>query len=158
MFLVPLIIFGILAAGGFCLGTRGTKKIRLLNRYRSYVRQIDHRLSIPIQQLADRAHKSVSFVAKDLQNMIDQRLFYEAHVDTQDNYFLLSDQAYEDYRSARLEYYEQKKIIEKEQEKHKVSDECQKLIDEGQSYIRHIRRSEERRVGKECRSRWSPYH
>ena len=139
MFLVPLIIFGVLAAGGFYLGTRGTKKIRLLNRYRSYVRQIDHRLSIPIQQLADRAHKSVSFVAKDLQNMIDQRLFYEAHVDTQDNYFLLSDQAYEDYRIARLEYYEQKKIIEKEQEKHKVSDECQKLIDEGQSYIRHIR-------------------
>ena len=24
--------------------------------------------------------------------------------------------------------------------------------------FRHIRRSEERRVGKECRSRWSPYH
>ena len=22
----------------------------------------------------------------------------------------------------------------------------------------HFRRSEERRVGKECRSRWSPYH
>ena len=27
---------------------------------------------------------------------------------------------------------------------------CQKLVGEG--------RSEERRVGKECRSRWSPYH
>src|SRR5256885_14780284 len=24
--------------------------------------------------------------------------------------------------------------------------------------IRGVRRSEERRVGKECRSRWSPYH
>ena len=24
--------------------------------------------------------------------------------------------------------------------------------------IPHLRRSEERRVGKECRSRWSPYH
>ena len=23
---------------------------------------------------------------------------------------------------------------------------------------RHVNRSEERRVGKECRSRWSPYH
>ena len=149
MFLVPLIIFGILTVGGFCLGTRGTKKIRLLNRYRSYVRQIDHRLSIPIQQLADRAHKSVSFVTKDLQNMINQRLFYEAHVDTQDNYFLLSDQAYEDYRSARLEYYEQKKIIEKEQEEHKVSDECQKLIDEGQSYIRHIRECNDDIPGEE---------
>lgn len=149
MFLVPLIIFGILTVGGFCLGTRGTKKIRLLNRYRSYVRQIDHRLSIPIQQLADRAHKSVSFVTKDLQNMINQRLFYEAHVDTQDNYFLLSDQAYEDYRSARLEYYEQKKIIENEQEEHKVSDECQKLIDEGQSYIRHIRECNDDIPGEE---------
>lgn len=149
MFLVPLIIFGILTVGGFCLGTRGTKKIRLLNRYRSYVRQIDHRLSIPIQQLADRAHKSVAFVAKDLQNMINQRLFYEAHVDTQDNYFLLSDQAYEDYRNARLKYYEQKKIIEKEQEKHKVSDECQKLIDEGQSYIRHIRECNDDIPGEE---------
>ena len=25
-------------------------------------------------------------------------------------------------------------------------------------YLAHIARSEERRVGKECRSRWSPYH
>ena len=25
-------------------------------------------------------------------------------------------------------------------------------------YIRILTRSEERRVGKECRSRWSPYH
>ena len=25
-------------------------------------------------------------------------------------------------------------------------------------YNQYLRRSEERRVGKECRSRWSPYH
>src|SRR5256885_12842006 len=24
--------------------------------------------------------------------------------------------------------------------------------------LKHLKRSEERRVGKECRSRWSPYH
>ena len=28
----------------------------------------------------------------------------------------------------------------------------------GQRYGYRIHRSEERRVGKECRSRWSPYH
>src|SRR3989449_8973822 len=28
----------------------------------------------------------------------------------------------------------------------------------GFEYYRHGTRSEERRVGKECRSRWSPYH
>src|SRR5690349_23019837 len=26
------------------------------------------------------------------------------------------------------------------------------------AYLSHLNRSEERRVGKECRSRWSPYH
>ena len=29
---------------------------------------------------------------------------------------------------------------------------------EGQPYEGYFARSEERRVGKECRSRWSPYH
>ena len=28
----------------------------------------------------------------------------------------------------------------------------------GQEHITETLRSEERRVGKECRSRWSPYH
>src|SRR5256885_5411663 len=29
---------------------------------------------------------------------------------------------------------------------------------EGCTFFKYERRSEERRVGKECRSRWSPYH
>ena len=34
-----------------------------------------------------------------------------------------------------------------------------KLLMEGETYEKIIEtRSEERRVGKECRSRWSPYH
>ena len=28
----------------------------------------------------------------------------------------------------------------------------------GEKLLEHVNRSEERRVGKECRSRWSPYH
>src|SRR3712207_5950186 len=32
------------------------------------------------------------------------------------------------------------------------------LVDEVQKVYRAQGRSEERRVGKECRSRWSPYH
>ena len=33
-----------------------------------------------------------------------------------------------------------------------------KSIQLSKSCIKTIKRSEERRVGKECRSRWSPYH
>ena len=35
--------------------------------------------------------------------------------------------------------------------------QLQKIIDE-EIYEQDVLRSEERRVGKECRSRWSPYH
>ena len=31
-------------------------------------------------------------------------------------------------------------------------------VPEGTTILEAARRSEERRVGKECRSRWSPYH
>ena len=31
-------------------------------------------------------------------------------------------------------------------------------VDFDEEMRRHLVRSEERRVGKECRSRWSPYH
>lgn len=149
MFLIPVIIFGALTAVGLSLGVKGTKKIRLLNRYRSYVRQIDHHQTIPLQKLADKNRRSVSFIAKDLQKMIDQRLFYEAHVDTQDNYFLLSDQAYDEFRTARIDSYEKQKALEKEQAEHKLSAECQELIDEGQSYIRHIRECNDDIPGEE---------
>ena len=32
------------------------------------------------------------------------------------------------------------------------------IVDEYERHERYPERSEERRVGKECRSRWSPYH
>jgi len=34
----------------------------------------------------------------------------------------------------------------------------EEAIEAGVEYIKKKQRSEERRVGKECRSRWSPYH
>ena len=36
--------------------------------------------------------------------------------------------------------------------------EVKVYIDEEQQTEYELQRSEERRVGKECRSRWSPYH
>ena len=34
----------------------------------------------------------------------------------------------------------------------------QEILAEGKPVVMDFWRSEERRVGKECRSRWSPYH
>ena len=40
-----------------------------------------------------------------------------------------------------------------------VSESREEMIDNSQDTLHEVlSRSEERRVGKECRSRWSPYH
>ena len=48
-----------------------------------------------------------------------------------------------------LEHFRKNKLIYKE-----VSQNL--IVDQGLNHF--LNRSEERRVGKECRSRWSPYH
>ena len=45
--------------------------------------------------------------------------------------------------------------IELDKELHVLDEDYTNSMD---SKIREIERSEERRVGKECRSRWAPYH
>ena len=39
-----------------------------------------------------------------------------------------------------------------------LCDHSRNLDDEQLEWVKERGRSEERRVGKECRSRWSPYH
>ena len=62
--------------------------------------------------------------------------------------------SYEEKKQRRIDYYNEK--AEKfEQQSSQLAHESSKMVEAipmGQP------RSEERRVGKECRSRWSPYH
>ena len=60
-----------------------------------------------------------------------------------------------DFRGRSLAYTHPVKISEKVS--YSASDKAQLLRPLGISGS-DFRRSEERRVGKECRSRWSPYH
>ena len=39
-----------------------------------------------------------------------------------------------------------------------AADRTVEMTEQLADYLRYLLRSEERRVGKECRSRWSPYH
>lgn len=139
MFTVPLVIFGAVSVLGLGMGINGTRKIGFINRFQKYVRQLNQHLYIPLQSLADKTGKSLEFTAKDLRKMIDQKLFYQGHLDTEGGYLILSDQAYEEYQEAKADYYAQQKELEKQEEASKLSDECQKLIDDGQAYINHIR-------------------
>ena len=49
-----------------------------------------------------------------------------------------------------------KEKTKREEKFHKKDKNCNNLVKNGRKDEEN--RSEERRVGKECRSRWSPYH
>ena len=49
------------------------------------------------------------------------------------------------------------KIVDRNNKKTDITQLVEKVTWSG-DYKQASRRSEERRVGKECRSRWSPYH
>ena len=56
-------------------------------------------------------------------------------------------------------WYAEKDFAEFLHEDLKIRDYIRKQLNEASvSTIEIVLRSEERRVGKECRSRWSPYH
>ena len=69
------------------------------------------------------------------------------------------------FQSSKLEVIELQLLLRKPKENCQDSDEDYKnyfgtIINDWQKLEKkgRIKRSEERRVGKECRSRWSPYH
>ncbi|MCD8324846.1 MAG: 5-bromo-4-chloroindolyl phosphate hydrolysis family protein [Clostridiales bacterium] len=153
--------FAVLTALSVALAVAGTRKIRFLGRYQSYVHMLRQRVNVPIRELADRVGKSIEYTVRDLQKMIDKRLFYQAHIDRVQNYLILTDEAYNEYRAAQNEYAAQEQQREREQARQtqkeqaeKEADEnlppeCRALIEKGQSYIRHIHESNEAIPGEE---------
>ena len=49
-------------------------------------------------------------------------------------------------------------LLERRKNETKVTDYKVRAIGAYEEALQYLDRSEERRVGKECRSRWSPYH
>ena len=61
-----------------------------------------------------------------------------------------------DSRFTRTDGVEAGKVELKLKDRRHLAATCENIVNEGGQ--RMTFRSEERRVGKECRSRWSPYH
>ena len=124
-FLAPLILFLAMAVGGTALGIGGTNRFKMLSRFSDYT-------------------------MKDLEKMIGQHLFYQAHLDYDNKYLILSDRTYEQYQMAREDFKkEQAEKKAKEAEEDKLPEECRKLIAEGQRYVAHIRECNDAIPGEE---------
>ncbi|MGN0305070.1 MAG: 5-bromo-4-chloroindolyl phosphate hydrolysis family protein [Lachnospiraceae bacterium] len=152
--LTRAVIHGGLLFIGFLQVRKGRLGLSRMDRYFRYMKIFEHQPYASIEELAGRVAKKPGTVMKDLEYMIDEGWFLEAHLDRKRNYFMLTDQAYQQFNEAEKgRILREKEEQEKQEMKNKESDpatkELSRLLEEGNGYIREIHTLNEGIKGEE---------
>lgn len=149
--LTKLIIHGGLLVVGFFQVRQGKQALSRMERYFRYMKVFEGQPYASIEELATTVAKKPKMVMKDLEYMMDEGWFLEAHLDTKQNYFMLTDQAYQQFNDAqkgkRLREQEEQKKQERENDP--AARELDRLLEEGKGYIKEIRTLNDGIAGEE---------
>lgn len=157
----------IIAALILCLsmGFLGSSMTERINRFKRYVKEVGQAEFCKISDMAKRIRKDEKFVIKDLEKMIKKGWFIEGHLDKQKTCLIVTNQMYEQYQqleqrseAQRIEVEKKKQQTENEQRKAQeaqelyrktLSPEVQKVIEQGDAYVRKIRECNDAIPGEE---------
>ncbi len=156
----PIIILLLFILASLLLGRSGQKRIALGKRFRQYMGIMGDRTYCAVEELANEMGVNIHAVQRDLRQMIKLRFFPQGGYMDEQGTVLITDRAtYEQYLSAQESY--QKRKVEQEAaakkqkqdeaaaDKNQQSPEYQKMFEEGQNYIRHIRECNDKIPGEE---------
>ncbi|HBG0203014.1 TPA: phage holin family protein, partial [Clostridioides difficile] len=105
-----------LLIGGVCI-FKGKRLGDQISRYKKYCTIINNRNIIPVELIAENTSKSLNFIIKDVQKMIDKNYFINTYIDKRNNQIVLTN---EDFVPPR---YEDVAYEVKEEEKTDESNE-----------------------------------
>ena len=150
-------MFLLFAVAGFVVCGCGTGLRARVRRFRTYMQVIGRREYCNIQELADKVHKSVRFVVRDLEDMFARGWFLEGHLDDEKTCLITSHGMYRQYRQIQEERQRSglKQAVSKKEEpkeaevrqvertaadrnRTKLPPQVQRVIDEGDAYIQKI--------------------
>lgn len=130
-----------------------------VHRFKQYVQRLGQKQYCNLELLASSVGKKVSFVKKDIRKMIDKGYFLQGHIDDMGTTLITSDAMYNHYleseNSRRLRELATTKAETPLLEQNNTSTntgyptEVQKVLDEGNEYIRHIRECNDAIPGEE---------
>lgn len=140
-----------LGAGVWLLSS-GIRTLNSVNRFKVYRRTLGQKTHCALETLARSVGKSVKFVRKELQKMIDDGLFLQGHIDREQTCLITSDETYRYYEQSRLQL-EQRKQQEAIEAAKKASSsyppQVQEVLDRGNGFIQEIRRCNDVIPGEE---------
>lgn len=158
-----IVTFGVLFLVGTGIAAGGVKKLGLVKRFRNYQKILGSREYCDLKELAEQTGEKPKQVLKDVKKMIESGWFSQGRLDAQEKCLMLSDQAYEQYRSVMEEYRKRqeetkagkaesgatagaakdKKVqstegVTSEERKKDLSPEVEAIVRKGEEYIRKI--------------------
>ena len=162
---VLLVLFGLLTAGCGALVGAGISIVKKIGRFKKYVRRIGGREYCNIKELADSIGKPMKFVQKDVERMVNQRWFRQGRLDKKNTCLMLTGKAYEEYlrleermesqrreadaAKAQQERKEKEQQTAEQAKRSSLSPEVQKVIEQGDEYIRKIHAANDAIPGEE---------
>lgn len=139
---VPGVLGGAAFLGGLWMIFSGANTLGMIRRFKIYRRTLGNKTYCTLEKLARSVGKSVRFVRKELQKMINQGLFLEGHLDKEQTQLITSDETYRYYEQSRLqlEQRKQQESAAPKKEEPKVDSQLQQVLDKGNAFIAEIRR------------------
>ncbi|MBR5578260.1 MAG: 5-bromo-4-chloroindolyl phosphate hydrolysis family protein [Lachnospiraceae bacterium] len=154
-YLVKLGIFG--AAIGY-----GTYEIRQgkeikgrIGRYKRYMKVLENKKYASIEELSGTVGKNRKTVVRDLEYMMENQWFLEAHLDKEKTQFMLTDKIYEQYQLAvkGQKMKEEQELKNQEKENDPIQRELNKVLQEGEAYIKKIHKLNDMILGDDISTR-----
>lgn len=147
---VPGVLGGAAFLGGLWLIVNGAYNLGMVRRFKIYRKTLGDKTYCTLEKLARSVGKSVRFVRKELQKMINQGLFLEGHLDKEQTQLITSDETYRYYEQSRLQLEQRKQQAAPVKEPEpKPKSQLQQVLDKGNAFIAEIRRCNDEIPGVE---------
>lgn len=143
---VPEVVLLLMAVGFGCMSWKGSGTLKQIKKFKNYVKKIGKRSSIPLEELASASGRSEKEVTKDIQDMLQNNMFLQGHLDMDEKKLFVTDSAYQTFLQEKRERQNQQaleasKRAREEKETAELPPEVRKLVADGKDYIEKIRKS-----------------
>lgn len=142
--------------GGIALLSNGISNVNRIGRFKTYRKILGDKTYCALDRLARGVGKSVKFVRRELQQMIDEGLFLEGHMDREGTQLITSHETYRYFEQSRLQLEQRRRqeAEEKAQAQAKKAasghaPQVQEVLDRGNAFIAEIHRCNDRIPGEE---------
>ena len=141
---------GLIVSGGRTMGR--------VSRFKTYCRTLGQNTHCSLERLAKSVGKSVKYVRRELQQMIDKGMFLEGHMDKEETCLITSHETYRHYEQSRLALEQRQRQEEQAKAENPPaahSPQVQEVLDRGNAFIAQIRRCNDAIPGEEISAKIS---